>query len=241
MIFYLVIQQMTAKVVQFTQIGTVTLVRNRRSKNIKISVKPDQSVHVSFPYFVTSREVTDFVLKNTDWIAAQQLKFKNKRTNIIEGSRIETKLYTVVIQKGIKNEARRKGKIVELKIVDLNSETSAKYIENVLTQIYRYEAKKLLPPRLSELAQNHNFRLNKITIRNNKRNWGSCSSKNNISLNLQMMKLPDELIEYILLHELVHTEIKNHGPKFWEKLNAITNGKAKQLAKQVRQYSTYTL
>lgn len=232
---------MTAKVVQFTQIGTVTFIKNRRSKNIKISVKPDQSVHVSFPVYVSSREVTDFVLKNTEWITSQQQKFKAKRNHIAEGTRIQTKLYTVVILSGLKNEAKRKDKIVEIKVSDINSEFSLKYIENVLTQIYRYEAKKLLPPRLTELAQKHEFRFNKVTIRNNKRNWGSCSSKNNISLNLQMMKLPDELIDYILLHELVHTEIKNHGPKFWGKLNVITDGRAKQLAKQVRQYSTYTL
>lgn len=56
-----------------------------------------------------------------------------------------------------------------------------------------------------------------------------------------MMKLPDDLIDYILLHELVHTEIKNHGPQFWEKLDKITGGEARQLAKKVREYSTYTL
>jgi len=232
---------MSVNVVQFSQIGLVTFVKNRRSKNIKISVKPNQSVHVSFPFYASSREVTNFVLKNTDWILAQQEKFKAKRNQIIDGSQIKTKLYTVRISEGQKNEARRSGTIVDIKVLDLDSEDSRNYIENVLVQIYRYEAKKLLPPRLKELAHNHNFRYNKVTIRNNKRNWGSCSSRNNISLNLQMMKLPDELIDYILLHELVHTEVKNHGPKFWEKLNEITNGQAKLLAKQTRQYSTYTL
>jgi predicted metal-dependent hydrolase len=94
---------------------------------------------------------------------------------------------------------------------------------------------------LHELAEKHQFQYNKVTIRNNKRNWGSCSSKNNISLNLQMMKLPDELIDYILLHELVHTEIKNHGQGFWNKLNSVTNNRAKEQSKQVRKYTTYTL
>jgi hypothetical protein len=92
---------------------------------------------------------------------------------------------------------------------------------------------------LIELAQKHGFQVNKINIRNNKRNWGSCSARNNISLNLQMMKLPDELIDYILLHELVHTKIKNHGLLFWQKLDELTGSKARELSKQVRRYSTY--
>jgi hypothetical protein len=53
------------------------------------------------------------------------------------------------------------------------------------------------------------------------------------------MKLPDELIDYILLHELVHTKIKNHGPLFWEKLDELTNFRAREMSKQVRRFSTY--
>ena len=55
------------------------------------------------------------------------------------------------------------------------------------------------------------------------------------------MKLTIFFIDYILLHELVHTEIKNHGPKFWRRLNEITENKARVLAKQVKQFSTYHL
>ncbi len=232
---------MTAKVVQFTHIGTVTFRKNRRSKNIRISVKPDKSVHVSFPYYVSSREVAAFVSKNEHWILTQQQKFEERKSSIEEGSMVKTKLYEVSFIQGDEDSGKRIGDFITLKIADFSSENSKRFIENTLTSIYRFEAKKLLPPRLKELAELHDFHFNKITIRNNKRNWGSCSSKNNISLNLQMMKLPDELIDYILLHELVHTEIKNHSSEFWDKLNSVTNNRAKDMAKQVRKYSTYTL
>ena len=115
------------------------------------------------------------------------------------------------------------------------------FIEKIITDVYRFEAKKILPAKLNELANLNGFSFSRITIRNNKRNWGSCSSKNNISLNLQMMKLPDELIDYILLHELVHTEVKNHGPQFWERLNQVSDNRARELSKQVKQFSTYNL
>ena len=232
---------MTTKVVQFTHIGAVNFRKNRRSKNIKISVKPDKSVHVSFPYFVSAREVTAFVIKNEQWILLQQQKFESRKNIFAEGTVVKTKIYEVRFVQGEENSGQRVGNTITLKIADFNGEASKQFVENTLTSIYRLEAKKLLPPRLNELAKEHQFHFNKLTIRNNKRNWGSCSSKNNISLNLQMMKLPDELIDYILLHELVHTEIKNHSSEFWNRLNSVTNNRAKELAKQVRKYSTYTL
>lgn len=232
---------MTAKVVQYSQIGDVTFVKNRRSKNIKISVKPDQSVRVSYPFYVTKTEATQFLLKNLGWIAAQQHLFSTKKTPVTAGDVLQTKLHRITFHAGKKCDTEIHNGEVGIFVDDFSKPEAAKYIENVLTVIYRREAKKILPVRLAELANQHGFVFQKVTIRNNRRNWGSCSSKNNISLNLQMMKLPYELIDYILLHELVHTQIKNHGPLFWKKLDEITGNRAKELAKQVRKFSTYTL
>ena len=232
---------MTAKVVQFNQIGLVSFQKNRRSKNIKIRVKPDQSVHVSFPWFALSAEVVNFVNKNISWIVLQQQKMAAKKPESLIESVIRTKLHTIEIKKGEKLEASRKKGLIEIWVDDFESEKSRLFVQRIIESIYRFEAQKILPDRLMELAQKHGFLYNKVGIRNNKRNWGSCSARNNISLNLQMMKLPDDLIDYILLHELVHTKIKNHGPLFWQKLDEITGKKARVLAKEVRSYSTFTL
>lgn len=232
---------MTAKVVQFTQIGPVSFQRNRHSKNIKIRVKPDQSVHVSFPWYALSVEVVNFVNKNISWIVLQQQKMASKKPELLVESVINTKLHTIEIKKGEKLEAIRKNNMIEIFVDDFELEKSRLFVQGIIESIYRFEARKILPGRLAELAQIYGFQFNKVGIRNNKRNWGSCSGRNNISLNLQMMKLPDELIDYILLHELVHTKIKNHGPLFWEKLDEITGKKARELAKKVRSYSTFTL
>ena len=229
---------MTAKVVQFKQIGPVNFTKNRRSKNIKIRVKPDQSVHVSFPFFVTMFEVSQFVDKNLGWIKSQQHKFETRKSKI-EAGKFQTKLHCVSVIEGSENKTKVNFNEIEIRLADFNSDSSRSYLVNVMVGIYRFEARKILPSRLTGLAQKHGFQFNKLTIRNNKRNWGSCSSRNNISLNLQMMKLPDELIDYVLLHELVHTLIKNHGPLFWAKLDELTNFRARELSKQVRLYSTY--
>lgn len=232
---------MTAKVVQFTQIGPVSFQRNRRSKNIKIRVKPDQSVHVSFPWYALSAEVVNFVNKNINWIVLQQQKMAAKKPELLVESVIKTKLHTIEIKKGEKLEAIRKKDLIGIFVDDFESEKSRLFVQGIIESIYRFEARKLLPGRLAELAARYGFQYGKVGIRNNKRNWGSCSGRNNISLNLQLMKLPDYLIDYVLLHELVHTKIKNHGPLFWQKLDEITGNKARELSREVRSYSTFTL
>jgi hypothetical protein len=231
---------MSKKVVHFDRIGIVTFSKNKRSKNIKISVKPNKNVLVSFPFYVSAKEVSAFVLKNENWIKQQQEKFDSKKNRFDENSVIETRQHKIVFARGVVTKAELKANIVEITVKHFEDEQAQLLIENVLTEIYRLEAKNILPDRLKEIAVKNGFSYNKVTIRNNKRNWGSCSFKNNISLNLQMMKLPDILIDYILLHELVHTEIKNHGEKFWNRMNQLTNNEARQLARQVKQHSTYT-
>jgi predicted metal-dependent hydrolase len=96
-------------------------------------------------------------------------------------------------------------------------------------------AKKKLIKRLDELADNYGYSYEKVFIRNQKTRWGSCSSKNNINLNMKLLKLPGDLIDYVILHELVHTKVKNHSKQFWAELNKVA-GDAKKLDKELKKY-----
>ena len=97
------------------------------------------------------------------------------------------------------------------------------------------EAASQLIERLDELSQAHGYPYNKVFVRNQKTRWGSCSTKNNISLNLQLVRLPAELMDYVILHELVHTRIKNHSQVFWDQLNGLV-GDAKRLDRRLNEY-----
>jgi hypothetical protein len=101
--------------------------------------------------------------------------------------------------------------------------------------IDRREARKILVQRLEELARKHGFKYNRVFIRNQKTRWGSCSSKNNISLNVKLVRLPEKLMDYIILHELVHTRVKNHGKKYYAALERIV-GDRKSLDRELKQY-----
>ena len=78
----------------------------------------------------------------------------------------------------------------------------------------RARAKAELPPRLEELAARHGFKYNRVTIKHNVSNWGSCSARSNINLNLNIVRLPKVLQDYVLLHELCHLRHQDHGHAF---------------------------
>ena len=78
----------------------------------------------------------------------------------------------------------------------------------------RRQAKETLPGRLAELAKRYDFVYNRVTIKHNASNWGSCSSKANINLNLNIIRLPHVLQDYILLHELCHLRHQDHSHAF---------------------------
>jgi predicted metal-dependent hydrolase len=101
--------------------------------------------------------------------------------------------------------------------------------------IDREKARAALTARIEELAREHGFRYSRLFIKNQRTLWGSCSTMNNINLNASLIRLPKDLQDYVMLHELVHTRIKNHGPEFWGRLGVILP-RAKMLRRKLRQY-----
>ena len=104
-----------------------------------------------------------------------------------------------------------------------------------LPEIDKKIARKVLCRRIGELAQLHNFVYNRISIRKQKTRWGSCSSKDNINLNMNLLHLPSELMDYVLLHELVHTRVKNHSKDFWDELDTIVPN-SRQVDRRLKDY-----
>lgn len=99
----------------------------------------------------------------------------------------------------------------------------------------RKQAKTYLPGRLAELAAQYGFSYNQVRIKHNVSNWGSCSVKKNINLNLNLMRLPAELQDYVMLHELCHLKYMNHGKEFHALLESVCpNHKA--LRRQLRDF-----
>jgi predicted metal-dependent hydrolase len=81
-----------------------------------------------------------------------------------------------------------------------------------------------LPPQLLALAARHQLEVTRVTIRNQRSRWGSCSSRGHITLNFRLMLMPPEVREYILIHELMHLKQANHSIRFWRLVEAACPG-----------------
>ncbi len=225
----------------FDDMGNVVFRRNPRARRLSIRIKPDGQVSVTIPYSGNYRSAVQFVEMKREWILRIQKKIKKKNNPTILFNEL-TEFSTVTHQVEIKRYAgdrireKRDNNVLKIQIpeaVNIESKEIQNTIKKAIINTWRLEAKEILSKRIHELASEYNFRFSEIKIKNMRTRWGSCSRKNSINLNLHVVRLPDHLRDYILLHELAHTIHKNHGKDFWELLNSMTGG-AKALAKELR-------
>jgi predicted metal-dependent hydrolase len=88
----------------------------------------------------------------------------------------------------------------------------------------RDRAVRELPPRLMELAARHGLSVSRVSIRNQRWRWGSCSRNGHICLNWRLVTMPESVRDYVLIHELMHLKQQNHGPRFWALVEAACPG-----------------
>ena len=111
-------------------------------------------------------------------------------------------------------------------------------LRNAIIRALKKSAQTYLPPLLDELANRYGFSYKRVKITGSKSRWGSCSAMGSINLSCYLMLLPPHLMDYVLLHELTHTREMNHGPQFWEILNDLTEGKARALRAELKNFRT---
>lgn len=225
-------------------IGNIKLRKGRNFRNLRISVRPFNRISVSVPHSFSFSEAEKFVSQKEDWIKRSLEKFKkieNKQTLFDENTEFKTREHKLKI---LRHDGSTIKLIIKNKVIyvffpsyaDVKDIRIQKAIRTAIIEAWRIEAKNFLPERVFELACKFRFKYNSVSVKNAGTRWGSCSSSNNINLNVQLMRLPAHLCDYIILHELAHTVEKNHGKEFWALLNKVT-GDAKALDKEVKNFN----
>lgn len=129
--------------------------------------------------------------------------------------------YTVPYSEGLRFLHSKKAWVLSVLERQKASAGRRSVLDPEQTETLRCEAREYLPRRLAALASRYGFEYNRLAIKDNRSNWGSCSSKNNINLNLRLMLVPEHLRDYVMLHELCHLRYHDHGPAFHALLECL--------------------
>jgi hypothetical protein len=118
------------------------------------------------------------------------------------------------------------GDVEEYAITDGSIVLSAEKVressfKEVLQRFYRKEAEKIIREMLAAYAEKLGLRYNTVRFKNQKTRWGSCSHSRNLNFNWRLAMAPREIIEYIIVHELIHLDERNHSARFWQKLSRV--------------------
>jgi predicted metal-dependent hydrolase len=194
-------------------------VERRRIKRARIAVDEDLWVRAVLPLDFSQEAIDNLIERKAQWIQKQLAFFRGRRDARIKLSRNEIlflgEIYTFQRLPGLRSRVAIKD---EEKIIYSGHNLLA---DGVLGRWYRKEAKRVIMERLKYFADTYNFTYNRVFIRNQKTLWGSCSSKRNLSFNWRLIQTPLDIVDYIVVHELVHTEILRHTKAFWERVTSL--------------------
>lgn len=232
-------------IVEYNDIGKVSFFRKDKVKNLKITIKPFKGVQVILPRSVSIESAGKFVEEKRSWIKKSQIrlnKIERKTTFFDENSEYRTRDHVLALDRHDRSTIRTviaKGRVIVQfpAFADIRDPRVQTAIRKAIVQAWRIEAKKYLPERVELLARQHQLKFGKVTVRDNRSRWGSCSRDNSISLNIHLVRLPQRLCDYVILHELAHTVHRHHQKAFWDFLDELTGGNSAQLDKELMSYS----
>jgi predicted metal-dependent hydrolase len=229
---------MATKQVSIPDIGTVTLYKRRGNRSLRLSIGAGGEVRVSLPYWLPYKAGEQFAISKLAWITAN--RHQSSKHLLISGAavgkahRLALEPSTTVTKVTSRVAANEIHIIFPLTHSADHPEVQ-QAAQKASIRALRKEAEVLLPQRLEALASQTGYSYQSVGVKQLKSRWGSCSSHQEIVLNLFLMQLPWKLIDYVLLHELAHTKVMRHGAPFWREMERHLPH-AKSLRKQMADY-----
>ncbi len=204
------------------EFGEIVVTKRRGARSVRIKIGTDGRYAATAPYYTPV-----LYIKQVVNASREELRKLAHNTSVarpyVDGQQIAKFHRLAVVPTGmVKRPAvkvERNRLLVYLPpVAKLADKVVQQLIRDEVAKILRREAKAYLPKRLKQLAVTHGFHYERVRFSHASGRWGSCSSNGTISLNIALMKLPDPLIDYVLIHELSHTRQMNHSPAFWSEV-----------------------
>lgn len=211
---------MAIKQVKLPEVGPITLYKRKGSRTIRLSVTSTGQIRVSMPTWVPYSAGITFAKQKREWLLGQKrppillkhgMRIGQKHRLLFGSDPSRQRVATRLMKDGAIIIKMPYGHQAEDELVQAAALKAC-------IRALKSESEAVLPGRLRALAAEHGFDFRSVSVKQLKSRWGSCNHRQEIVLNCYLMQLPWHLIDYVLLHELMHTQIMEHGPRFWASL-----------------------
>ncbi|HSW80537.1 MAG TPA: SprT family zinc-dependent metalloprotease [Candidatus Saccharimonadales bacterium] len=229
---------MAVKNIDLPSIGSVRLYKRRGAKSIRLSVTSTGDVRVTLPYWLPYEAGIRFARSKQSWIASQLEQ--HHAAELINGQPIGKSHHLQLVRSHMASKVSSRVDGTSIRITyplayGPNHDTVQKAAITASIRALRSQAENLLPQRLRFLSNKLGLPYQSSNVKQMKGRWGSCDANKNITLNLFLMQLPWHLIDYVLMHELIHTKVLHHGSDFWREFERHYP-EAKKLRREIREY-----
>lgn len=230
---------MALKKFNIPDIGDVYVYKRTGVRNLRLTIRSDGSVRVTIPAWSPYIAGVNFAQSRAAWIRKHATAPANTLTDgyaIGKSHRLQL-IPSTALSKPTSRIKQTQVIVSYPASLAVDNELVQKMATTASLRALKLQAARLLPIRLDELARRHDFTYKSVNVKNLKSRWGSCDQDTNITLNIFLMQLPWHLVDYVLLHELTHTNIMRHGPPFWNAMEVI-EPKTQALRREIKAYKT---
>ncbi|HUR19300.1 MAG TPA: SprT family zinc-dependent metalloprotease [Vicinamibacterales bacterium] len=194
----------------------ISIARHRRARRYVLRMTADGALRITVPRGASIAGGVAFAKRQGAWIAREQARRLVRNRAWADGGLVWFR-------------GERVPFVLNDTIVSFGAETMASpraggSLRNAFEAHLRAVANVELRARCAELARQHNLAVTRVTIRNQRSRWGSCSSTGAIALNWRLLQMPADVSDYVILHELMHLKQPNHSRSFWREVGLVCNG-----------------
>ena len=193
------------------------IIRSKR-KTLSLTINEKAELIIRAPKRLSIEKIQDFINEKENWINRKKRLIENQIKDVTSNHNkllYLGNLFPINIEQNASKELFFTGEEFIANSIEPDS------LSLSIKKWYKNKFREIALPRVAYFANKHNLMVNQVRIKNQKTMWGSCSSKNNINLNYLLLMAPMGVIDYVIVHELVHTIHRNHSTDFWDSVESI--------------------
>jgi len=193
------------------------IIRSKR-KTLSLTINENAELIIRAPKRLSIEKIQDFINEKENWINRKKRLIENQIKDVTSNHNkllYLGNLFPINVEQNASKELFFTGEEFIANSIEPDS------LSLSIKKWYKNKFKEIALPRVAYFANKHNLMVNQVRVKNQKTMWGSCSSKNNINLNYLLLMAPMGVIDYVIVHELVHTIHRNHSTDFWDSVESI--------------------